>query len=359
MKIGILTYHRTLNYGGCLQAFATRVVLESLGHEVYYIDYWPEYHKAYYDILSLSKIKYAHGLKTKTKLLIDAFKYGRMSSIRRASFEVFLKEQIYPYCKPLTESFDIAVYGSDQIWRKQNALNDYNPMYFGTNIIKAKKHIAYSASMGNLPANERDKKVVATLLRNFDKISVREQQLSDFIEECGIERPIVTLDPTLAVDKDIWNNIVTKAADYKKYILVYALHNEFNINSIREYAKTKGLEVKVIYGDVKKKGADRLIETVGPYEFLSLIYNANLVFTSSFHGLCFSLIFEKEFFTSFSTNSDRAKSLLEILGIQDRFLQPHCDCPISFNVIEYKKVNVLLEQKRTESKLYLSYNCKI
>ena len=39
MKIGILTYHRTYNYGGCLQALATRLVLEEMGHEVFYIDF--------------------------------------------------------------------------------------------------------------------------------------------------------------------------------------------------------------------------------------------------------------------------------------------------------------------------------
>lgn len=44
MKIGILTYHRVPNYGALLQAVATRVVLQEMGHDVYYVDYYPEYH---------------------------------------------------------------------------------------------------------------------------------------------------------------------------------------------------------------------------------------------------------------------------------------------------------------------------
>ena len=50
MKIGIVTYHRTNNYGAVMQALATRFVLEDMGHEAYYVDYWPEYHKEMYQV---------------------------------------------------------------------------------------------------------------------------------------------------------------------------------------------------------------------------------------------------------------------------------------------------------------------
>ena len=43
MKIGILTYHRSHNYGALLQAIALRKVLADMGHQVTYIVYWPNY----------------------------------------------------------------------------------------------------------------------------------------------------------------------------------------------------------------------------------------------------------------------------------------------------------------------------
>ena len=52
MKIGILTYHRSHNYGALLQAIATRIVLKKMGHDAYYIDYWPDYHRRMYAIKS-------------------------------------------------------------------------------------------------------------------------------------------------------------------------------------------------------------------------------------------------------------------------------------------------------------------
>lgn len=358
MKIGILTYHRTLNYGGCLQALATRRILEDMGHDVYYIDYWPCYHKAYYDVISIEKLRLATGLKSKVKIVLDFLKYGRQFLRRKDSFEHFLKEQIYPYCKSLNEVFDIVIYGSDQIWRKQAALKSYNPIYFGSNNIIAKKHIAYSASMGILPQNDAEKKCVFELLKNLDVISVREKQLCDFLSNEGGFQSKVTLDPTLVVNREEWQKIVTRTSNYNKYILVYALHNVFNLSSIRKYAQAKGLGVKVLYGDVRKKESESVINTAGPYEFLSLIYNANMVFTSSFHGLCFSIIFEKEFYTSFENNSDRAFSLLEIAGLTDRFIEPNCTCPQEIHTINYDTVYDSINQYREDSLLFLKKNCR-
>ena len=55
MEVGILTYHRTLNHGACLQAVATRLLLERLGHKVYYVDYWPKYHADSYKLFSFER----------------------------------------------------------------------------------------------------------------------------------------------------------------------------------------------------------------------------------------------------------------------------------------------------------------
>ena len=53
MKIGILTYHRSHNYGALLQAVALRKVVEQLGHKAYYIDYFPDYHREMHKWLSI------------------------------------------------------------------------------------------------------------------------------------------------------------------------------------------------------------------------------------------------------------------------------------------------------------------
>ena len=54
MKIGILTYHRALNYGAFLQAFALKSFLEAHNHNVTIIDYWPDEHACAYKPLFIN-----------------------------------------------------------------------------------------------------------------------------------------------------------------------------------------------------------------------------------------------------------------------------------------------------------------
>lgn len=42
MKVGILTFHHTANYGAVLQSLALSRYIKSLGHDVEIIDYRPE-----------------------------------------------------------------------------------------------------------------------------------------------------------------------------------------------------------------------------------------------------------------------------------------------------------------------------
>ena len=60
MKIGILTYHRSHNYGALLQAIATRIVLKKMGHDAYYIDYWPDYHRRMYAMFNSNMLNIKH-----------------------------------------------------------------------------------------------------------------------------------------------------------------------------------------------------------------------------------------------------------------------------------------------------------
>ena len=65
MKIGILTYHRSNNYGALLQAIALKKVLSDMGHKVTFIDYWPAYHRQMYALFSFSWMLAQKGVKKK------------------------------------------------------------------------------------------------------------------------------------------------------------------------------------------------------------------------------------------------------------------------------------------------------
>ena len=356
MKIGIITYHKSHNYGALLQAIALRIKLIQMGHEVYFIDYWPLYHKQLYDFFSFKEM-FNYGIK-------DAIKYGgkiilsyKKRKKRIASFMRFIEEFIQPYCVDYSanDKFDIIIYGSDQIWRKQPELsNNFDPVYFADNILKANKHIAYAASMGNMDLGKKDYDFLREKVANFSSISVREEKLKVIMNEVGINSPIV-LDPTLLLTNDIWEQIfpINKVLN-ERYILYYRLlRNSFNERQVTDFAKKSGCKLLILEGRPRPSMEKDTISSANPIEFISLIKYADFIFTSSYHGLVFSLIFHKQFLASFPKNSDRAKSLLYSLDLKDLLIPHKSDIPTHIRKIDYTSIDLKIKSLRNLSEEFL------
>ena len=294
------------------------------------------------------------GLKAKLSYAIKSVVYRKYYKKRRTNFESYHKVYTYPFCKPLTERYDAVIYGSDQIWRKQPGLESYNPIYFAKNDIRTGKHIAFSASMGILPKSNEDINTIKGYLRNLDSIAVRESSLYDIVKRLGYSVHL-TIDPTLMLSKEQWDHILKPSSSAgEKYLLLYELQeNVFDINMVRKYAKEHNLVVKILKGRPLHDDTSEEITTAGPKVFVSLIKNAEIVLTSSFHGLAFSLIYGKDFFASYKTNSERAKSLLALAGENDRLLPPQSDIPQDVTPIDYSRVWANINQLRSSSEIYL------
>lgn len=349
MKIGILTYHRAHNYGAILQAIATRVALQNMGHKVYYVDYWPEYHKDAYRFFSWKRFK-----KGKLSYLVNRLMLWREHHARIAHFEDAINQFIAPYCKDVSEQFDVIIYGSDQIWRKQKATETFNPVYFGANHFKAGKHITYAASMGDLQKSEEDQIFLKNILGNFNAISVRENELKDYLVQLGISSNLV-IDPTLLLNSTQWDVLLNpKTIITSGYVLYYSLQsNVFERTTLQEFAQSKSLRLVEIKG-VAGKDTDTEKSQCGPFEFVSLVKHADYVFTTSYHGLAFSIIYGKQFFTSFKTNSGRAETLLGLLGLSDRLITPKAASVPDLPHIDYDLVKSKIDKLKFQSTSFIS-----
>ena len=356
MKLGILTYHRSHNYGALLQAVALRKALEKMGHDVHYVDYWPDYHVDMYRIISHKYLKSVN-VPRKIKALVSTAL--RLPGIlrRRQRFNKFIKRHIEPYCIPTSEHTDCIICGSDQIWRKQPGMDyRFNPVYFGAYDLNTDQYISYAASMGIINWNEQDKQLLKSWLCHFDKISVRETDLKKELDHIGVNDVEVSLDPTLLLSQEEWRKIIT-IPDKKDnpYILVYDLQGGvFDMEASERFANERNLKIKKLkggaYGFIPHKDD---CKTAGPEEMVRLIANAEYVFTSSFHGLVFSIIFQREFFASFVKNSGRASSLLSLIQLQERLIPPMTkDIPVKKN-IDFKNVEEILSLQRNKSINYL------
>lgn len=356
MKIGIITYHKSHNYGALLQAIALRIKLVQMGHDVYFIDYWPLYHKQLYDFFSIKEM-FSYGTK-------DAIKYGlkiilsyKKRKTRIASFIQFIEEFVQPYCVEYSANnkFDIIIYGSDQIWRKQPELsNHFDPVYFADNLLKANKHIAYAASMGNMNLNQDDYVFLKEKVKNFSQISVREEKLKFIMKEVCINSPLV-LDPTLLLTKDVWEKIFPiKNVINERYVLYYRLlRNSFDENQVAVFAQKLGCKLLILEGRPRPTIQKNTISSANPIEFISLIKYADFIFTSSYHGMVFSLIFHKQFLASFSDNADRAKSLLTSLDLKNHLIPHKSYIPTEIEKINYVSVDSKINSLRNLSENFL------
>jgi polysaccharide pyruvyl transferase WcaK-like protein len=261
-----------------------------------------------------------------------------------------------------TEHFDVVVYGSDQIWRKQNMGGvGFDDWYFGAANVQAEKKIVYAGSMGTVKTTTSDDEYVSRMMQNFQAISVREADLQSYLQKLHIPSTLV-VDPVFLLSKEQWNQVAAPRNDKEgKYILFYNLLNKVeSVHFAERLSKETGLPIK----EINKKMSfhhigKRYISTASVPEFLRLVRDADYVVSNSFHGVAFSLIFQKQFFAvGMGEKANRVISLLSCLGIVQRYI----DNQLSFekiDAIDYEKTTYILSSLFSASQNNLSESLNI
>lgn len=354
MRIGILTYHRAHNYGAMLQAYALQQFLQSKGHQVEFIDYWPKEHLRQYQLL-----KPLRG--TFIQRLVSLFSLSA-TFVRRAlrirQYKAFARDVLhlpsairYPqHGATICEHYDCVVVGSDQIWRHHETNGRYlglDETYFCQTLQYPARCISYAASMGVLEMNDGDKQKFKNYVSAFETIYVREQGLSNLIKSLGYEASVV-LDPTLLLDKVQWNQLLPQNRYSKeKYLLYYEIiDSKEALLFAKQKAKELGCRLLVMDAFIHTIPRPGHIQLASPISFMHAIRDAEFLVLTSFHGTAFSLIFEKQFVaTGMRNNADRVQTLLNAVGLHD-YYQP---TPKNLPSIDYSQVKQKLLQLRAES----------
>lgn len=366
MKIGILTFHNAINYGGVLQAYALQKCLNEIrGIEAEVVDYHSPAVDRQYSFVGLKQSG-----SFKAFLLQNATTAVRKQ--KKISFCKFVGENIKVGPKiesvdaDALSSYDVVVVGSDQVWNSSCTSGDK------TYLLDIKdlnvKRISYAASIGNKKnfMNFKEKYHVDTLnaLMRFSAISSREEEATQYITEMTGKECANVVDPVLLFGRDSWMKFLKKFEECNiseeksndKYVLVYNIGNFIlTFAFAKALAKRTGLKIKAINkdvkGDVKFAGSENC-SNVSPSKFVSLINGAQYIVTDSFHATAFSLMFKKKFFTIANPNSDNTNSrLLNILmnyKLEDRYITKPVipegfDAEMDYVVIE-DKINNEREQ---------------
>lgn len=353
MKIGILTFHRALNYGAVLQCYALQEVLTHMGYYVEVIDYRPDYLEQYRHFFSTYSFKRIKGALNKIKYVISCVLKGNQLSKTKDSFDIFNSRylrlsNIVHKINDIAHDYDYIVFGSDQIW-SPSICEGFDNIYWGNFQHDGIKLITYAASIGGHNSIcENQWKLINRYIRNYDAISVREETLQFQLKKhCNIDATLVS-DPTILAFSKIFSDIAVNP-HRGDYVLLFTLEKEKGaVLFAKNIAKQLG-DIPVVKLSSIRLGNDRsddieYVSNVNPVEFLGYFKYAKCVVTISFHGTAFSTIFNKDFYCLRSRQMDRANNLLQSLGLEDRVVAP--SEMVAFQPVDYVGKNV--EQRRVE-----------
>lgn len=320
--VGIITFHRSYNYGAALQAYATVQFLASNGYDPVIIDYCPSNLNKYGSFKTLfndvSNSGSALPIRA-AKALIKSFGNKK----RLQAFNRFIDGEMpltrkYYSCQELKNDLppvDIFCTGSDQVWNNYYT-KEFDPSFFLAFAPDGSTCISIAASFGKETFDQEDMDFIKRELRKYDYLSVRESTGLELLHKLGYNDADLMLDPTLLLQRDHWSSFASLPAK-GDYVLVYQLHGESETTSMaRAYAKREGLPVRAIVTMPYqcKLGCKHVIAP-DVHEWVGLFKGARCVFTDSFHGTVFSLLFDKQLAVTLPPRfGSRITSLLTAIG---------------------------------------------
>lgn len=370
-NIGIITFHASLNCGSMLQAYALQTILE-------------EKYKANVEIVNYSNFGQRNyyskwDIFPKPSVWINDLKaipYYKEIDMMKNDYNEFSKKYFNIKTKLLKrrsqlngidKKFDIVVAGGDQVWNIR--CRDADIAYF-LSFVKTAKKVAYSPSLGarNINKYAINPKKYAKLLNDFDYLSVREVNGQKWLKELtGKDIPLIA-DPTLLLNHDEWvkHLSIKKQKNKEKFILYYAFYynNEYNNKILQKISEKMNMPIYIIdsktwFINKLDKYGIKLYEKSGPIGFLELMENAEISLVQSFHGIIFSTLFHKKFWslrnqTIKNPDDDRAKVILNQLGLENRAIT--YDELLERNLIEeidYTNADANIEKLRKKAFNYI------
>lgn len=344
MKVAILTFCRTTNYGAAMQCYALSQYVREQGHEVVILNV-PLTHIG--ESPSFVKRFCSFVLRMKRRLLnspqrqnLETIRYSRTSAQRiedarydalnQIEFNKFNQRFLPPFTQEyktehdlLSNSPDVDLYivGSDQVWNTQITLSQKDLFFFS--FLKDKRRISYAASFGGSALwheNCVSTKCIKNLLQQFEAISVRESMGLEILNEQFDLDGTEVLDPTFLLDS--YQSLLDYGrADAKGSVYTYKfILNDEWMKVICSIADALNAGIRMDCEVIKVAGVP-FRPILGVEDWLRMINSSEFIVTDSFHCTVFCILFRKPFIVtpSYPGGEGRMLSLLQKLGLESRF----------------------------------------
>ena len=378
-KIGLVLSYKETNYGAQLQAYATQVVVDSMGFPTEIIDYVPKrgdrqivFSPGLVRFL-FHRMQFMRKYKKHTYSNDPVFQKNKQERVEQ--YKSFIKRRLHDIvnCNGYTElsnhgkEYDAVLIGSDQKWLPGFSFTNVSSLRFVPDNVRK---VSYATSLGVSEYPKYCWPSARKAWNRIDFLSVREQQGADIIKQvCGSDIPVqVVVDPTYLLTKEQWEELIpVEKKSEEKYVFCYFLGNDDTSKQIaRKFADEKKLKLvsvlsKESYSPLDQTYADFLVTGNSPEDFINWIRGAEYVLTDSFHGTAFSVINEKQFFIFYrkraeaTSRNSRIDNILQKWGLQDRLVPPiETEAKLlSTRDIGYNAVTPRVLKEREKSLLFL------
>lgn len=378
MKVGILTLPLHSNYGGILQAYALKTVLENMGHDVwilnrdylYRISFWQGPIAYWWAFLYISDIN---------KKLTFRVERGirNTSNITRRHIKPFvnkyLPQQIVASnLKNMKQNgLEAIIVGSDQVWRPRYIYKLMGSTMQNVFLQFAKKwnikRLSYAPSFGveEWEYTDEETRDCSELIKLFDAVSIREESGSLLCEKYLGRKATHVLDPTMLVEVSQYEKLITNYTNEKETrgLLSYILdETDDKKDVINKLSSFFNYEPFIVNNPKAKDNAAPLEERVAPPIELWLrgFRDAKFVITDSFHACVFSILFKKPFFVygNESRGLARFHSLLAMFGLENRIIHSYAELTDDKlnETIDWETVHEKLEKEKEKSFHFLQSN---
>lgn len=360
MKTATITLHSAHNNGSFLQAFALQKAIESMNIENKIINYIPEAQYSLYqniifkDSTLKGVVKGLLNIPHYYSLLERKNRFNKAQSILKLTDKFEDEKQFEAIVQP----YDCLIAGSDQIWNSAT-MPDFTPLYF---LPINKYKISYAPSCGKSLKKQFSNEKYLKQIESFNKLSVRERSVQSELQKHLQNKAVdMVLDPTFLLDKIEYKSLENNAKRKYQgdYIFFYCIKasNEV-LKTVQKIGKKLGLPVITVFTGVNTYKCQiygqKIDFSAGPEEFVDYIKNAKYVVSNSFHGIVFSIIYNKIFYRIADNDNghikidERLDSILNLLDLATQNVIAG-DNPQLYTDINFDLVNKKLEILKNDS----------
>lgn len=298
MRIGILTFHKAINYGAYLQSFSlsNKLMEEFPNDEVEIIDYIAPKEQRRKIYVLLRNIKH-HGIAGGFSELKRIFVFRSMQKYLSLSPKSFCTKNLKKLYSYIDKRYDMLIIGSDAVfnWNQTNFPTAFIPNYSFS--IPVYTYAASVHGMKFYSVTDDKLRMCGDVFASMKCVGVRDKCTERFVKLCSdAAKTMHCCDPTLFINKDITykKGITAEQRIAKKY--GFSLDSEYIIIMAPDSALIKAVsekykgKYKIVSVFVESSFSDYYISDLNPFEWAVVLKKASLVVTSYFHGTLLSLV---------------------------------------------------------------------